>query len=169
MKTLNKVLLAAFSIVCLAHCKSKAQNEAEQAAMNIVKTMDETSPESKANTSGFYMKATIDGKKWEATKMTPDYSADASYKLIHGETPEITLTYNLYMPETGKKIEFSNEEMITLMTDNGIFSGKKGELIVTDANDKWIEGKFHFTATSSSLPKVIEVKDGSFRVAMPSN
>ena len=159
MKLLKHTLFIACFASLLFACKSKEQQEAEKTVAEIMK---ETGI---GNVSAeMYMTATIDGQKWAATRIVPVSSAGSNYKTVSGESNEYTITFNLYKPETGKKEQMSKDFAADLFTDNGFFSGKKGEITVTEASDKWVAGTFYFTATSSMSNKVIEVKDGTFRV-----
>jgi hypothetical protein len=118
------------------------------------------------NLNGNFVKATINDKAWTASRMTADYNypARSSDKLVHGETDAFSLSFYLYKPATGNKRPFTEDYVVECRTDAGYYSGKKGEVTVTKADDQWIEGSFYFTATSTSSDKVYEVTNGSFRV-----
>jgi hypothetical protein len=113
--------------------------------------------------NGAYLKATIDGKKWEASKMT-HYRPGSDYKLVNGETKNFTITFQVHKPTTGMKRAFNENNVADFLTDDGFFGGKKGEVTVTKVDDKWIEGSFYFTATSSRSNKTYEVTNGFFRI-----
>src|SRR5687767_10419310 len=114
--------------------------------------------------AGTYMKATINGKEWTASKTFPDYSTNSNYKKVHFETDAYFISFSLYKPTTGNKRSFGEENAADFGADDDYFSAKKGEVTVTKADDKWIEGSFYFTATSSRSNKVYEITNGSFRI-----
>ncbi len=66
-----------------------------------------------------------------------------------------------------KKRTFSetNAAGIFIADDPALISGQAGEVEITRLDDQWLEGTFHFTATSGSSDKKVEVTDGRFRVA----
>ncbi|MGZ8538278.1 MAG: DUF6252 family protein [Flavisolibacter sp.] len=165
------ILCLGLSILIISSCKNAAQSDAEKQAGLITKTMKEHSPGS-IPTSGnsYYMKATIDGKEWSASHMMPDDAVSSSYKMIHGADGESYITFQLWKRgvEVGKKIPFSSDNAANLSIEgtSGFFSGQIGEVEITKMDDQWLEGKFHFTATSSSSDKKVGVTNGSFRVAL---
>ena len=113
--------------------------------------------------NGAYLKATIDGKAWQASKMT-EYGAGSDYKLVNGEANEITIGFQIHKPTTGLVREFSENYAADLMAEDGIFGSRKGKVTVTKVDEKWIEGNFYFTANSLASGKTHEVKNGLFRI-----
>lgn len=159
-------LCAAIALFFLPACNGKT--DAEKKVDEISQASGQKATETKTpDPNGIYMSATIDGKKWVATKMIPDLSTNSNYKQIHGETPEFTISFQIYKPAAGLKEEFSEHNGSNLITDAGYFGGRKGQMEVTKMDDKWLEGTFHFTATNSSTDKVYEVTNGFFRVQAP--
>lgn len=164
MNTRYVMLFLAFAI-SLAACNSTA-SEAEQLADKIKETTAATTPAAEEPLSnGIYMKATIDGKAWEANKMVPDMSPNSSYKRIQGEKGDINISFQLWKPQTGMKKQFSEDYAADFWAEDGIFGGRKGEVTVTKADDKFIEGTFYFTATTVNGTGQHEITNGSFRVA----
>lgn len=146
--------------ICLFNI-SCGQGDAEKKASEISSVVDQSSATPAAD--GAYLKATIDGKEWQAKKMT-DYRAGSDYKLVSGETGDFTITFQIHKPTTGLVREFRDDYVADLITDDGFFGGKKGKLTVTKVDEKWIEGNFYFTATSDRSAKTYEVKNGLFRI-----
>lgn len=141
-----------------------SQSDAQKKAGEISKAINQSPEGEKTSADDSYLKATIDGKKWAATKTGPRYGPESNYKLVSGETKDITINFQLYKPYTGMKRQFGADYEANFITDDGFFSGKKGEVTVTRADEKWIEGTFYFTASSSSSDKIYEVTNGSFKI-----
>lgn len=120
--------------------------------------------------NGYMMKAKIDGRDWSASHMMPDDDVNSSYKMIHGENGGDYINFQLWKRgiEVGKKITFSDDHVANLSLENvsGFFGGKSGEVEITKMDEQWLEGNFHFTATTSSSDKKVEVTEGQFRVAL---
>ena len=113
---------------------------------------------------GYYMKAKINGKQWTADGMMSPKVAGRIIGYFNGES--ISLPYDLRNMAEGNKITFSENNATDLFTndDVGIWGGRKGEMLVTKADDKFAEGTFHFTASASSTNNTLEVTDGFFRI-----
>lgn len=151
-------------------CNNAARSEAQQQADLIQKTMKENTPGAIATSeTGYYMKAKIDGKEWSATHMVPDNDERSSMKMIRGENDGDNINFQLWKQgvEVGKKRSFSetNAAGIFIADDPELISGQTGEVEITKLDEQWLEGTFHFTATSGSSNKKVEVTDGRFRVA----
>jgi hypothetical protein len=159
----NFICSCAAALILLSYaCNS--QTDAQNKANEITAMSQQAAKEDKSVSDGNYVKATINGKKWESKKTTR-YGPESSYKLINGETDEYTISFQIHKPQAGLKREFNKEYQVDLVTDDGYFNAEKGAVTVTKADDKWIEGTFYFTAKSSSSSKTYEVTDGSFRIA----
>lgn len=165
MKNLLYIHAAAIFLFVLS-CNSNNQNNAEKKADEISNITTQSSDAEKPNPDGSYLKATINGKEWKASKTGPGYGPDSDYKLIAGEAKDITINFRLHKPFAGMKKQFGVDYEANLITDDGFFSGKKGEVFVTSADEKWIEGTFYFTATSSNSDKMYEITNGSFRISI---
>jgi hypothetical protein len=148
----------------LFSCNS-AQNDAAKQAEQIQSEIKENTPGSISTTAdGYNMKAKINGKEWVADAMMPPDAAGRIIGYFNGES--IGLPYDRRYLEAGKKITFSENEAVDLMTndDVGIWGGRKGEMQITKVDDKFAEGTFFFTGSTSRSDKTIEVTDGSFRI-----
>lgn len=119
-----------------------------------------------ATETGWKMTAKLNGKAWEASYLLPP---DATGKIIGKYNDEsISLPYGRSYMIAGKKIIFGENSAVDLFTSDevAIWAGKKGEMEITKTDGNWVEGKFFFTATTSSTDKTIEVTDGFFRISM---
>lgn len=69
------------------------------------------------------------------------------------------------------KIAFGEDNAVDLSTNDheGMWGGRKGEMEITKVDNNWAEGKFYFTASSSSANNTIEVTDGFFRIPIAKN
>jgi hypothetical protein len=156
-------------------CNSNGQQaEAKKIADDIQKTMKATKPGMVATSiNGYYMKATINGKAWQASHMYPTDKA-SGVAAIAGQTGaylekgsiSITIPVNPVRRwlEVGKKYKFGEGRAVDFALDEDTYGGYTGELTITKVDEKWVEGAFYFTATSSSAPGKHEITNGSFRV-----
>ena len=156
----NIILYTGF-MICLFSACNQSKSEAQKKSGKISSAVNE---QTKGISEGVYMKATINGKAWTASKMMPDLSTNSNYKQILGETDKYTISFSVYKPTTGSKRNLDENYVIDFSDEDDIYGGKKGEVIITKADDKWIEGSFYFTANNSRSNKVYEVTNGSFRV-----
>ncbi len=171
MQQFFKAISLVIVIACFTRCNS-AQSEAQKQAGLIQKAVKEATPGSVTTSEdGYYMKAKIDGKEWQAAYMMPDESTNSSYLRISGENNGVSITFTLSARslKTGKMDAFSESHAVDFSTneEGGIFGGTKGEVLITNSDGKWVEGKFYFTATTSRLATVHEVTEGVFRVPFP--
>lgn len=159
-------------VLTIPACNNKKAENPEKIAKDIQSTTRQHTAGAVATTeTGYYMKAVIDGKEWNASHMLPDESATSSYKTVHGEKGGAYINFQLWRQgmETGKTISFSEENAANLSVEDlkGFWSGKKGSITITTMDDQWTEGVFNFEATSSSNPgKTIVVTQGRFRVPL---
>jgi Tfp pilus assembly protein PilP len=161
-----KVRIAFQSLALLLILAGCMQSEAEKTAQLIKETTEANTPAAETpSENGIYLKVIIDGKLWQAEKMIPDMDPNSSYKRIHGEKGEIMISFQLWKPQTGMKREFKEDYAADFFSEDGIFGGRKGEVIVTKADDQFIEGTFYFTATTTANNSKHEITNGSFRVA----
>lgn len=154
--------------------QTDAQKEAKKTAEAIKKTMGKPDMVA-ASANGYFMKATIDGKPWEAAYMYPTEKPN-SVGSICGEKGEYLTkgSISICIPvkpikrwlEVGKKYQFGEGRAVDFAIDEDTYGGYKGELTITKVDDKWVEGTFYFTATSTSAPGKHEITNGSFRVAI---
>jgi len=169
MKQIKYFLIFSVPFFFLAACNS-VQNEAQNQADLIQQTMEENTPGAIATSeNGYFMKAKIDGKEWVASRMVPDNDAKSSSKMVRGEKGEDNINFTLWKQGivVGKIKSFSETSPAGIFIGDNpdLLTGKTGEVEITRLDEEWLEGRFHFTATSPRSDKKIEVTEGSFRVA----
>lgn len=172
MKALFIACITLVGMASFSSCnssKSEAEKTAE-AIKNATNDVDDddytgTSGSKQVSETGTFVKATIDGKAWEAKRMTQDAPASSSYKLVHGEDKDIRINFNIWQPAAGSKWKLGESKAVTFWKGDELMSGLSGEIAITSADDKWVEGTFHFTATQTDGDKKSEVTNGSFRIA----
>ncbi|HTE34293.1 MAG TPA: hypothetical protein VK666_28130 [Chryseolinea sp.] len=164
MKQATSILLMA---ALLSSCGNSNQSKALEEAKDVQSVIK---PGTVATTAGGYtMTAKLDGKDWTATSLMPPEAAGRIIGYNNGEY--IGLPYDRRDLVAGKKITFGEDNAVDLGTneDAGIWGGRKGEMEIVKVDDSWAEGKFRFTATTSSSNKTVEVTDGFFRVPVGKN
>lgn len=115
---------------------------------------------------GYYMEATIDGKRWVAREMMAnDFSGS---KRIQGENGGQSIGFYLWIPglRTGSRYSFHSGNAADLLVNDSMepWSGSRGEVEILKIDQHFIEGTFHFTGTSNATGKTIEVTGGYFRL-----
>lgn len=168
------ITTAIFFNACNSKGQTEAQKEAQKTADAIKKTMGKPDMVA-ASANGYFMKATIDGKQWEAVYMYPTENPNSAGS-IYGERgePFTKGSISIGIPvktirrwlEVGKKYQFGESRAVDFYIGEDTYGGYTGELTITKVDDKWVEGTFYFTATSSSAPGRHEITNGSFRVAI---
>lgn len=154
------ILMASFS-----SCNS-SKSDAEKTAENIKDMTNKgTLGSQPVSKTGTFVRAMIDGKEWEAIRMVQDASPNSSYKLVHGEDDDIIINFNIWQPEAGRTRKLGEDMSIDFWKDDDIMGGRSGEIVITRADEQWVEGTFHFTATQMNGSKKAEVTNGSFRIA----
>ncbi len=161
---LTTSLCTIFLIAC-----GGAQSDAKKLAEGIQQAVKANSPGFVATSeSGDYMKAKNGGKEWIPIANYPNDNSDS--RRIAGENNGETISFPIWMRglAEGKKIEFSESKAADLFTndDVGIWGGRKGAIEITKINDEVVEGKFYFTASTSSSAKTLEVTEGFFRMPL---
>lgn len=152
------------TILFITSCQSqqsKAMKD-QQKAYDILKSL----PNGAVATSdgSWTMTATIDGKSWKANYM---YSPEATSRIIsHYNDESIELPYWKQGMVVGKTTTFKegNATDLFLNDEVGIYGGTQGEMVITKVNGGWVEGTFHFVASSSRSSKTVNVTNGFFRI-----
>jgi len=148
--------------------QTKSAIEAQKLANEI---SAKTATPGLAPSESLYMKATIDGKQWAATKLIPDESVGSNNYRVTGEGNETTIGFYIYVPhlKVGDITRFGETNAADFMTnDEQVFYGARtGEFVITKLDDQGFEGTFYFTATTASVPKKFEVTSGSLRFPWP--
>ena len=142
-------------------CGSNGQNSAVEKAKQIQSAIK---PGTIATAAGeFNMKAKIDGKTWEAASMVNPGSAGRIVGYYNNDY--IGLPYSKTDLVAGKKIVINEDNAVDLFLNDGcLWTNPKGEIEITKADGNSAEGKFFFTIICSSKNKIIEVKEGLFRI-----
>lgn len=165
------VLSALFAVGC--NSKSSEQRAAEEHAAKIDEAMTQSAesllPGVKRGTmpEGCYLRAVVDGKKWEAIEMTPDLSG-LSIMTVNGNSGHgsITFVISSKRDNIGQPSNLSDSNQITFWGGDDFFVGaKSGQFTVTKMDDKFIDGTFNFTAEKDG--RTITATDGEFRVPAP--
>jgi hypothetical protein len=164
-------LLSLFTSGCGSSTQQAAKNQAAKTdnATSQRSTADFTLPGMKPGTMpvGCYLRATIDGKKWEATEMTPD-SSHPSQLPVNGKNGSSSITFVIdgVHVELGKPHNLSEMDHITYWGGGGFFVGaESGQVTITKMDDQFIEGTFNFTAEKDG--RKITCTDGQFRIPSP--
>jgi hypothetical protein len=148
----------------LISCKGNSQKDAEKTAGDIQSMVKEHTPGTVATSeSGYYMKATINGKEWTASEMMPP---ERPSRIIgYNNKESISLPYDRRDMVVGNKTNFKNSAVDLMLNDDvGIWGGHSGEMEITKVDDKSAEGKFYFTADGLQSDKKMEVTNGVFRI-----
>ena len=164
MKTtffISMIAALLFMTVSCNNSSSHMQKEAKELKSAIKEMMPGTIATS---TDGYSMKAVINGSPWTADAMMPPNAAGRIVGYYNEES--IGLPYDVRDMVVGNKIVFGENNAVDLMTndDVGMWGGRKGEMEITKIDGNYAEGKFHFTGSTSSSDKTIEVTDGFFRI-----
>jgi hypothetical protein len=119
-----------------------------------------------SKSGGWTMSAKIDGKDFTASSLMPPIAAG---RIIgYYKSAYIGLPYDRRYLVVGKKISFgeSNAVDLSVPDDDNFYAGRAGEMEITKVGADWVEGIFHFTATSHGSSKTFSVTDGFFRIAV---
>ncbi|MHA4812515.1 hypothetical protein ACX0G9_30765 [Flavitalea flava] len=159
---MKHLLYSLITIFIVTSCNSQnsaiSQAKETQAAITTIKpgTMQ-------AAEGGWMMTAKLNGKDWKASSLMPPKAASRIIGYYHDEY--IGLPYNNQYLVAGKKIALGEGEAVDISFPGiGLAITKKGEMEITKVATGWAEGTFYFTATTSGTAKMVEVKDGFFRI-----
>jgi hypothetical protein len=163
---MKHILVYAFIVVLSS--AAYAQNGALKKARETQEAINAmTKPESSAK-DGAYLRAMINGKKWEATEMVLDKD-DSNIVQVHGKNGNTFLTFNLYKPAPGKEKKFSatSPAIWADETESDFYNGEDGSASVANMNGEWIEGTFSFKGVHEG--KTATITNGEFRIPNPKN
>lgn len=160
-QTIAILIMAVILSSCGSSDQDKALVQAKEVQAAIKKNVPGTIPTS---AEGMMMRAKLGGKEWTALSMMPPEAAGRIIGYNNGEY--IGLPYDKRNLIPGKKIVFEEGDAADLATNDeiGMWGGRKGEMEITKVDDKWAEGKFFFTGSTSRSGETIEVSDGFFRI-----
>jgi hypothetical protein len=154
------------SLILLTACKSQTQKDAQQYHDAVTSVVDSyKKPTSK---DGLFLSASVNGKEWIASKMLLDNDDSHPVVQAYNEDNEVMLFYLNTRMSKGKAQDMQSngqyndkEDALTMLTSTD------GERTITNMNDKWIEGTFHFTAADEQKTKKVEITNGFFRIPKP--
>lgn len=156
-------ILLIFTTLTAFSCQSKSEKDPTSIAKGIQNMVKEHSPGTIATSpTGYMMTAKIDGKDWKADAIYPPDRAGQIVGENNGES--IALPYYDRKNFLAKKITKLKGIDMRLNDKIVLYTGTKGEMEITKADDNMAEGKFYFTATGFQSDKTVEVTDGFFRI-----
>jgi uncharacterized protein DUF6252 len=177
------VILCALVCFMTVGCYSRTQQEARELASQISTTVAATQASgsgdalpadllafggrTEAMPAGCYLRANINGKRWEATSMTPDLDRSSIVE-INGRNSSgfINFTIGVVNIRTSKPRKFNEQHGLLYWDENNeSWLAKAGECVITNFDRQYIEGKFTFTITDKGQTFV--GTDGEFRVPTP--
>lgn len=181
MPSPHRLLAVALACVCSIGCNNSTRQEAQELADQIQATMAATSPGgdgggdlstnpvglSTGNDTlpdGCYLRANVNGKRWEATGMTPDYSGSSSM-VVNGRNQAGFLNFSINgrPKDVGKPRKFHDTHAVMFWDENNEdWFGRSGTVTVHKFDSQFIEGIFNFTAQKDG--KTVVCTDGEFRV-----
>ena len=145
-------------------CQTKQAADAKKLASEIT---EKTTTPGESPSESIYMKATIDGKPWKATKLIRDESIGSNNYRVTGVGNETTIGFYVYLPhlKVNDVTEFREDNVADFITndEHSFYGARTGKFVITKMDDQGFEGTFYFTATTSSVSKKFEVTSGSLR------
>ena len=157
--------LSLFCILVL-FAKCSGQSSAVQAQKLANEISEKTAVPGEAPGANLYMKAVINGKKWEADKLIPDQSRSSEYR-VTGAAKGTTIGFYVYIPHitVGSETKFGESHAADFITDdeNSFYGGRTGKFIITKVDEDGFEGTFYFTASTSSATKKYDITEGVLR------
>jgi hypothetical protein len=175
MKSHVRLAVTIFALLVTVGCSSATKNDAEQHAAKVDEAMSQSTtgdvslPGMKpgAMPEGCYLRATIDGKKWEATEMNPD-EMKLSLVTVNGKSGNSSITFvtGRNRDNIGQPSKLGDSKQITFWGGDDFFVGAKtGQYTITKIDEPYIEGTFNFTAEKDG--RKVEATDGEFRILAP--
>jgi hypothetical protein len=162
---MKKLFTSATMLLLLTQCNNHSSSAQiiEESKM-VAESIKAAKPGTVATSeNGYYMKAKINGKDWEASSMMPPEMPSRIIGYYNDES--ISFPYDRRDMRVGKKTNFENSGVDLFLSDDvGIWGGHTGEMEITKADEISAEGKFFFTATAKGTDKKIQVTEGSFRI-----
>lgn len=157
-------LLLFFVLVLFTKCTGQTSAVEAQKLANAIK--EKTVVPGEAPNARLFMKAVIDGKKWEADKLLPDLSRSSEYR-VSGTSNGTTIGFYIYLPHihVGQESKFGELNAADFITEDetSFYGGRTGKFTVTKLDDDGFEGTFYFTAATSSTSKKYDVTGGVLR------
>jgi|SRR5690242_3556066 Family of unknown function (DUF6252) len=169
MKRTFQMLLFALFLASMHSCKSQSgKKQAEVMKSKIDAVMGNyQKPTSK---DALYAEAKVDGEKWVASWMFVDPDPGGSFNVNGHNGDKSVISFYIgktVVREKGSKNFSENNQAQMFDDEHNLLIGKEGAYQITNVNDTWIEGNFHFTAKDEASGKTHQVTDGFFRVPTP--
>ena len=164
---MKQILFLVITVVILCSCTNSNEKHLRNDIASPQSEKEETLPGAMSTSDdGWNMKAKINGKDYNAYSV---WLPEGEHEIVgfYDGDKYIGLYYKPKDLVVGNKLSFSDLNATLTTNDSvGVRSGDKGELEITRVDDKWVEGKFYFTAVSfdAKKSKTIEVSDGFFRI-----
>ena len=162
-------LLITFSaLIFFSNCSGQS-NKAVEDQKKAYEALAKTAPRGEAPSAAIFLKATVNGKPWTATRVFREPDARSSYYLVSGESNGMTIGFNVYHAhmKEGDVKDFGANLAYLKDGESGFDGGKTGKVTITKVDDNGFEGTFYFTATSDYHPEIYKVTSGSFRSPWP--
>ena len=157
-----------FSAILFSCANSNEKHKKNDASISQSEKKENRPGSMETSNDGWNMKANINGKNYSAYSVWLPKGEHQIVGFYDGDK-YIGLYYHPKDLVVGNKLLFSDLHADLTTNDSvGIRSGDKGELEITKVDDKWVEGKFFFTAVSydAKKSKTIEVTNGFFRIGV---
>ena len=153
-------------LILLTACKSQTQKDAEKYQNAVNSVVDSyKKPTSK---DGLYLSANVNGKEWIASKMLLDMDDSHPVVQAYNQDNEVMLFYLNRRMSKGKAQDMQSSGQYNDKEDAlSMLTSTEGEKTITNMDDKWIEGTFHFTASNDQKTKKVEITNGFFRIPKP--
>ncbi len=174
MQSKLRIALVLSSLLSIG-CGRSTPNDAAQQAANVDSAAAKSSnigvsiPGMKPDSmpAGCYLRAVINGKKWEATGMTPDRS-HPSIIPVNGQNGGSTIMFVIsgMRENVGQPSNLSESNTITYFDGAGkFFGGRSGQVTIQSMDDQFITGTFEFTAEKEGSQ--VTCTGGEFRIPSP--
>ena len=161
---MKQTILICLIATMLSSCGNSYQSKTRSDAKELQSAIKKMQPGGIPTTEGGWtMTAKINGKDWAATSMMPPDRAGRIFGENNGES--ISLPYydrrrTLGQEKLGKGVDMMLDDDVKL------WGSSEGEMEITKVDDKWVEGKFSFTASGFQTDKTVKVTDGVFRISL---
>lgn len=138
------------------------QSATEQAKKMEAAINDAPKPGTIATTtSGWTMRANINGKPWRASSMMPPALAGVMIGYVGEGSYLMMYCFKKRSAEVGKRARLGDGYSVDYWIKGGpVYSNYSGTMEITAINGNWAEGRFQFKAAG------LDVTDGFYRVEL---
>lgn len=152
--------------VCFASCSGQS-NKAVEDPKKVYQAIVANTPQGVPPRGDLYMKATIDGKPWVASRLIPDPDKRNDDYRVTGSTDDITIGFYVWVPhlKAGDVTKFNENHAADFITNDDIafYGGRTGKFTVTKVDADGFEGTFFFTANTVRGSGQHEITNGVLR------